>query len=172
VAIDYFGRTAGRGSRDESFEFMPHVQQMKPDTAAADVRAAVEYLRSPEGGGVKHVFTVGFCMGGALSWAQSAMGHGLSGSVGFYGVPSRVADVIGQMESPLLLLIAGQDFTPMEEFEKFDQQLTEAGVEHEMHVYPDAPHSYFDRSYDQHKDACDDSWRRILAFMDAHSGRS
>jgi carboxymethylenebutenolidase len=74
------------------------------------------------------------------------------------------------MEAPLLLLVAGQDFTPMEKFEKFDQRLTEAGVEHEMHVYPDAPHSFFDRSYDEHKDACDDAWRRILAFMDAKSG--
>ncbi|TMC33173.1 MAG: hypothetical protein E6J31_18025, partial [Chloroflexi bacterium] len=27
VAIDYFGRTAGIGSRDDSFEYMPHVQQ-------------------------------------------------------------------------------------------------------------------------------------------------
>jgi carboxymethylenebutenolidase len=157
------------GDRGEGFEFRPHVEQMKPETAAADVRAAVEWLRSPEGGGVQSVFTVGFCMGGALSWAQSAKGHGLAGSVGFYGVPSRVADVIDEMESPLLLLVAGQDFTPIEEFEKFDQRLTEAGVDHEMYVYPDAPHSFFDRSYDEHKEACDDAWRRILAFMDAKS---
>ena len=29
LALDYFGRTAGLSARDESFEFMPHVQQMR-----------------------------------------------------------------------------------------------------------------------------------------------
>src|SRR5688572_12129629 len=31
VAMDYFGRTAGVDARDESFEFMPHVQQTTPE---------------------------------------------------------------------------------------------------------------------------------------------
>src|SRR4051794_13805643 len=30
IAIDYFGRTAGTGERDEDFEFMPHPQQTRP----------------------------------------------------------------------------------------------------------------------------------------------
>src|ERR1044071_1541242 len=64
VAIDYFARTAGRGDRSDSFEFMPHVQQTTPEGIAADTRAAAEYLRSKEGGAVKSVFTVGFCFGG------------------------------------------------------------------------------------------------------------
>src|SRR5438445_4807153 len=57
VAIDYFGRTAGDGPRDESFEFSPHVEKTTPEGIAADVRTAVEYLRSDEGGGVGSVFT-------------------------------------------------------------------------------------------------------------------
>ena len=28
IVIDYFGRTAGLGPRDEEFEYMPHVQQL------------------------------------------------------------------------------------------------------------------------------------------------
>src|SRR2546421_4407635 len=48
IAIDYFGRTAGIGSRDESFEYMPHVQQMKPDTFLQDARAALAALRQGE----------------------------------------------------------------------------------------------------------------------------
>src|SRR3977135_217386 len=61
VAIDYFGRTAGDGPRDEAFEFMPHVQQTTPEGVAADVRAAAELLRSGQMGDVQAVFTVGFC---------------------------------------------------------------------------------------------------------------
>lgn len=165
LAIDYFGRTAGIGDRDEGFDFMSHVQQMKPETTALDVAAAASWLRSDEGGAASSVFTVGFCMGGAVSWAQSAAGHGLAGCVGFYGMPSRVIDLVPKMESPLLLLVAGRDFTPLAEFENFAKVLGEGGVPHEMQVYPDAPHSFFDRAFDEHKDACDDAWRRILAFV-------
>src|SRR5205807_4639154 len=59
VAIDYFARTAGDGPRDEGFEFRPHVQQTTPEGVAADVRAAVELLRSGQMGDVRAVFTVG-----------------------------------------------------------------------------------------------------------------
>jgi hypothetical protein len=50
VAIDYFGRTAGVGKRDEDFSYSEHVDQTRQDGIQADTRAAAEYLRSPEGG--------------------------------------------------------------------------------------------------------------------------
>jgi len=169
VAIDYFGRTAGRGSRDEDFEFRPHVDKTAPQSIAADTRAAVEFLRSGQMGDVRSVFTVGFCFGGAQSWRQSAAGHGLAGCIGFYGVPARVREVIPQMQAPLLLLIAGADFTPIEEFQKFDRELTDAGVPHRMVVYDGAPHSFFDRTFEQHKEASEDAWRQILSFVKEHT---
>src|SRR6266849_59239 len=49
LAIDYFGRTAGLSARDESFEFMPHVQEMTASGFFADVKAALAYLRTGEG---------------------------------------------------------------------------------------------------------------------------
>src|SRR5215813_8091631 len=66
LAIDYFGRTAGLTSRDEPFEFMPHVQQMKLATFSMDVQAAVNYVREKKGANSK-IFVVGFCMGGTLT---------------------------------------------------------------------------------------------------------
>jgi carboxymethylenebutenolidase len=46
VAIDYFGRTAGLGERNEDFDHMTHVRQTTPDGVARDVAAAMERLRS------------------------------------------------------------------------------------------------------------------------------
>ncbi len=168
VAIDYYGRTAGTGSRDESFEWRPYLEKTTFEEVAADVAAGVAYLRGPEGGAVRSVFTVGFCYGGAQSWRQSAAQPGLNGAVGFYGVPQRVRDVIPQMKAPLLLLIAGADHTPQEEFQLFREELTEARVPHEAHVYEGAPHSFFDRTYTDWKDACTDAWKRILDFVSKH----
>jgi carboxymethylenebutenolidase len=166
VAIDYFGRTAGIGDRGEDFDWKPQVEATTQENMAQDVAAAIRYLKSKDGGAVKSVFTVGFCFGGSSSWNQSALQPELNGAIGFYGRPERSHQYIDNMKSPLLLLIAGADAaTPKDAFLEFDRKLTQAKVTHEMHIYDGAPHSFFDRTFDQWKDAGDDAWRRILAFV-------
>ncbi len=180
IAIDYFGRTAGVGKRDEDFPFMDHVAQTKIDSIAADTAAAIAVLRSPQGGSCRSVFTVGFCFGGANSWNQAASRHGLSGVIGFYGQPTAPGrdgspppvTRVGDYECPVLALMGGADpVIGPEKVDEFRQALQKAGVEHEIITYPGAPHSFFDRTYEEHADAAADAWRRSLAFVRAHSGR-
>jgi carboxymethylenebutenolidase len=169
VAIDYFARTAGDSDRSDAFDYMQHVQQTTDETIAADVAAAIEYLKSKDGGAVKSVFTVGFCFGGSNSYNQSALQPDLNGAIGFYGRPSRSDKHISKMKAPLLILIAGADqATTPEQNQEFLGKLDEAGVPHEQHVYEGAPHSFFDRSFDKWKDAGDDAWRRMLDFVKKH----
>jgi carboxymethylenebutenolidase len=180
VAIDYFGRTAGVGKRnDPDFQFMPHVAQTRQDQIAADVGAAVDYLRSPEGGSCTSIFTVGFCFGGSVSWNQAGYGHGLAGVIGFYGGPGPGRDGspgptqrCKDYKAPLLGLMGGADgFITPDIVAEFDQALSEAGVEHEIISYPGAPHSFFDRSFDEHAQASADAWQRCLEFIARHSAK-
>ena len=53
--------------------------------------------------------------------------------------------------------------------ELIDESLGAAGVEHELITYPDAPHSFFDRSSAEHADASTDAWERVLGFIEANS---
>src|SRR5512133_1396922 len=69
IAIDYFGRTAGTGERDEDFDYMPHVQQTRVGQVQLDVAAAVDALG--ERTGARGVMTVGFCLGGSQSFAAA-----------------------------------------------------------------------------------------------------
>jgi carboxymethylenebutenolidase len=177
VAIDYFGRTAGVAKRGEDFEYRPHVEQTTPEGVQADVRAAVEYLRSQEGGSASSVFTVGFCFGGKQSWLAAAGGHGLAGAIGFYGRPGPAADGspgpaqrASEIEAPILALMGGADpGIPPEDVDAFETALADAGVEHEVVTYPGAPHSFFDRRFEDFQDASDDAWARCLAFVERHS---
>ena len=169
VAIDYFARTAETDDRSDAFEYMPHVTQTTDENIAADVGAAMEYLRSQDGGSVKSLFTVGFCFGGSSSWNQSALHPDLNGCIGFYGRPMRSERFVPKLKAPLLVMIAGADAaTPLEQSEEFVRKLEAAGVPLESHVYEDAPHSFFDRGFAQWKDACDDAWRRMLDFVKRH----
>lgn len=174
VTIDYFGRTAGVGKRnDPSFSFMEHVAQTKADQISDDVAAALVYLRSPEGGSCTSLFTVGFCFGGANSWIQAANGHGLNGVIGFYGRPGAGRDGspgpaqrTREFKCPVLGLMGGADQgIPEDQVEAFRVALREAGVSHEVITYPGAPHSFFDRSYEQHAEAATDAWKRSLDFI-------
>ena len=169
VAIDYFGRTAGIGERSEDWDYPPHVQATTLEGIRHDVAAAVERLRAndPE----RAVFTVGFCFGGSNSWHQAANGLGLAGAVGFYGRPRRregdnVIERVDEMTCPILALMAGDDpGIPQDAVDEFARALEAAGVVHEVMVYPGAPHSFFDRSYDEYATESADAWERVLGFI-------
>src|SRR5579862_6835832 len=168
VAIDYFGRTAGVAKRGEDFDWSEHRQLTKPDQIQADIQAAVDHLRQL---GCRSIFTVGFCFGGLNSWLAAADGHGLAGAVGFYGRPADAIARAGEIASPILALQAGADqHISAEDNAAFDRALDEAGVEHELVEYEGAPHSFFDRSYEEFADASEDAWERVLAFIAAHGG--
>ena len=43
--------------------------------------------------------------------------------------------------------------------------LSEARVQYEIITYAGAPHSFFDRRFEEHARACEDAWRRVLTFL-------
>src|SRR5918992_1339118 len=167
LAIDYFGRTAGTEKRGEDFEFMPHVEQTTSEGIQSDVAAAVARLRE-EGCGA--IVTVGFCFGGRHSWLATAAGHGLAGAIGFYGRPGPGRDGspgptqrAAELQGPILGLMGGADAgIPVEDVDEFDRVLDAAGVEHELVVYPGAPHSFFDRKQEEFASESEDAWNRVL----------
>ncbi|GCE16277.1 dienelactone hydrolase family protein [Dictyobacter kobayashii] len=178
IAIDYFGRTAGLTSRDDSFEFWPHVQQLQLASFFSDVKAAQDYLHTSQGG-KQPTFAVGFCMGGTLSLLSGTQDLGYAGLVGFYAGLSRnfggngtALERAGEIKYPVLGLFGGADQgIPADQVEALEQKLEETGVEHEIITYPGAPHSFFDRRSTEFADASTDAWNRILRFIAAHSAK-
>lgn len=172
IAIDYYGRTAGLGPRDEQFDYMPHRERVKLEQASQDIQAAIGELRGRTG--AAEIATVGFCFGGSLSFVSAANPDlGLARVVGLYGVldASRF-DGRGPLAQardtrvPVLGLFGGADQAiPAEQVQAFDSALDDAGVEHEIHVYPGAPHSFFDKKQDEFARESEDCWRRILGFL-------
>jgi len=53
--------------------------------------------------------------------------------------------------------------------EAFDQALDKANVKHRIIVYPDAPHSFFDRKADQFAEASTAAWEETLQFIRRHT---
>jgi carboxymethylenebutenolidase len=179
IAMDYFGRTAGLTPRDEKFDFMAHVQQIRLPGLYADATAALNYLRQGDGA-QRATFIVGFCMGGSLTIYSGTQDFGLAGLIGFYtGFGRRMdeqqgtaLDVSPRVRYPFLGLYGGADqgITP-EQLEVLDKNLDRAGVDHVIKVYPGATHSFFDRRYAEFAEASADAWQRMLDFINAHSSK-
>jgi carboxymethylenebutenolidase len=169
VAIDWFGRTAGvaeDGVRGADFEWRPHVEAATPEGMDADIAAAIAYLRERAGAELP-VVTVGFCLGGSLSWRQAGGDLDLAGCVGFYGRPSVVGDAATRAHLPTVMLVAGADAaTPVADQLALADTMRAAGADVDAVVYEGAPHSFFDRAYGEWADACRDAWEHILALTD------
>jgi carboxymethylenebutenolidase len=173
IAIDYFGRTAGLGPRDEEFDYTAHVQETRVEGVQADIAGAIDVLR--ERTGAARFVTVGFCFGGTHSFLAGTNSElPLAGVAGFYGGlaerPNRPSPISGAADTrcPVLGLFGGaDDHIPQDQIDEFGTALDRAGVENELVSYAGAPHSFFDRSFEEHAEACEDAWRRVLAFLDA-----
>lgn len=164
VALDPYGRSAGLTARDDTFDFMPHATALTPQGVLADAHAAAARLQERSN---DPVFTLGFCMFGGQSWRLAATDLHPAGSIGFYGRPAAVEDVVGDISSPLLILAAGDDkATSPQENAAFVKSLDEAGTVHDYVAYEGAPHSFFDRGFEQWQAECTDAWVRMLGFID------
>jgi len=175
VAMDYFGRTAGLTGRDDSFEYMPHVQQLAAKNVYSDARASLEYLKTQVGTADGSSFTVGFCLGGGLSLYTGSEDTGLAGVIGFYAGLSRkmdaekgtVLEAADKIKVPVLGLFGGNDpGIPADQIQTLDEQLDKAGVQHSIITYPGAPHGFFDRKATDFAKESTDAWERVLGFID------
>jgi carboxymethylenebutenolidase len=126
----------------------------------------------------RSTFATGFCMGGRLASMSATLGLGLAGVIPFYGWPvgpnrngtPAPAESADKIECDVLAFYGGADEGISEQARKeYDAALDKAGVRHETVVYPDAPHSFFDRKAEQFQRESDDAWDKELAFIRRHT---
>lgn len=184
LAIDWFGRTAGAKRRGADFDHAPHVDRTTWAGISADIEAAVTALRGDPGSDdeqTQAVFTLGFCMGGRMSFLAATLGLELAGVIGLYGTlagPWRndapaPLDLAGSFDAPVLGLFGGADQgITAEQVTTFDAALGAAGVDHRIVTYPGAPHSFFDRKAAQFTAESEAAWAEVLDFIERHGNRT
>jgi carboxymethylenebutenolidase len=164
LALDYYGRTAGVGWRDDTFDEdgSQHAAYLRRELALDDTRAAVKHLGSGA------TFVVGFCYGGCLALMAGAGDLGLDGVIAFYpftgamGLDAALPDeFVADVTCPVLGLFGDADeAVPVEKARAFAEHLS--GTRNEIVIYPGETHGFFRPSRESTASA--DAWGRLLDF--------
>jgi carboxymethylenebutenolidase len=113
IAPELFHRTAPAGFEvgyTDIQAVMPHMQAVTPEKAEQDVRATYDWLTSNAQVKGEEISSVGFCMGGRVSFiANSAVG--LKAAASFYGggIAPGLLDRASKLQAPMLLIWGGLD---------------------------------------------------------------
>ena len=112
---------------------------------------------------------IGFCMGGTFAIAWACTDSRLKAIAPFYAANPRPIEAVSRM-CPVVGSYPARDFTARSG-RRLDDELTRHQIQHDIKIYPDAGHSFFnDTGSSYKKDAADDAWLRVLSFFDERLG--
>ena len=87
------------------------------------------------------VGVIGFCLGGGMAVMLAGSGRYDVSSVNYGDVPKDALDLLADA-CPVVGSFGGRDVTLRKAPDRLATVLAEVGVEHDIHVYPDAGHSF------------------------------
>lgn len=112
IAPELFHRTAPgfQGDYTNFPAVMPHMRAVTPATAEADLRAALAWLQAAPFVERDRIYSVGFCMGGRISYLANAA-LPLRAAASFYGggIAPDLLDRASALHGPMLLIWGGLD---------------------------------------------------------------
>jgi carboxymethylenebutenolidase len=139
---------------------------------AEDLLGAVDYLKSRSKVDGDRIGSIGFCMGGAISGYLATLSPDLRAAVIFYGQNpplERVPDI----QARVLGIYGGEDHRITDTVPELEEAMERAGKSFEYHIYPGAPHAFFNDTRDNYREeAARDAWRHVLGFFDETLGGS
>jgi carboxymethylenebutenolidase len=149
--------------------------------AYEDIEAARQWLaaRSDCTG---RIGIIGFCMGGGFALLSAPRYDFQVASVNYGEVPDHAVERLAGA-CPVVASYGRRDPSLRGRATKLESALQTLGIEHDVKEYPNAGHSFMNRitgpelnlllkfvGFNYHHPSAEDSWRRILAFFDAHLG--
>ena len=160
------GGTESAASRDDVVKL---VRGITPEDATARLNAVREYaLKLPAANG--KTATLGFCWGGARSFAYAAAQPGLNAAVVFYGNSPEAAD-LAKIKAPVLGLYGGDDARVNTTIPPAEAEMKKLGKTFEPHIYEGAGHGFV-RSQEERDGAnlkaVQKAWPQTLEFLRKH----
>lgn len=158
-------------------EAMKYAGPLREDPAKfrARGRAALDKLASLPQVDPNRLAAIGFCMGGTFGLELARDGANLRGVVSFHGgLESKVPAVSGKTKAKILVCTGADDpFVPIAQVNAFEEEMTKAGVDWQVHSYGGTVHSFTNpeassagiEGLKYNKSADERSWNAMVAFF-------
>ena len=176
-ALDMYGKGKQASHPVDAQKFSSEVMQHM-DIAKARFLAALDLLKSNETVNPEKIAAIGYCFGGSIVIQMAVNGVDLNGVVSFHGVLPGDLKVDPDKVKASILVCHGADdpFTPKENVEAFNHEMTNSHVDYEFKTYPGAKHSFtnpmadslgkkFSLPLEYNKAADQESWKDMKDFF-------
>jgi carboxymethylenebutenolidase len=167
LAVDLLSRQGGTATFADPAQATAALSAASQADLTADMRAGLDELarRAP---GAK-LAIVGFCFGGGQVWSVLAAGEPrLAAAVPFYG-PGPSGATFSGSKAAVLGIYAERDTRVNASMAAMDKALTDAGLVHEMRVFPGVDHAFFNDTgarYDATQAAA--AYQAVLGWFGQH----
>jgi carboxymethylenebutenolidase len=170
VSPDLFHRTVRRfeGSYTDIPAIMPHFQAVTVAGLTADLQAAYEWLRQAPAVAHEQTGSVGFCLGGRVSFLANAV-LPLAAAVSYYGGGlDQLANEAVKLHGPHLFFWGGLDaHIPPAVIDTIVDATKAAGKDYTSVVISYADHGFHcDERSSYHPLAAKEAWAHTLAFFE------
>jgi dienelactone hydrolase len=173
-ALDLFGKGKVTTHPDQAMAFVAEATK-DPAVAASRFDAALQQLKNDPHVDPKQIAAIGYCFGGSIVLAQARSGADLDAVVTFHGALQAATPAKpGAIKSRILVLAGADDpMVPPAQVEAFKQEMTAAGADYRVIMFPGAKHGFTNPNAGTfgvqglaYNEAADkNSWAEMLKFF-------
>ncbi|MGZ5016252.1 MAG: dienelactone hydrolase family protein [Methylobacter sp.] len=142
-AVDMYGKGVLGSGPEENMKLM---QPFMADRAMLQQRmkAALAAVKLMPWVDDSKIAAIGFCFGGLCSLDLARTGVDIKGVVSFHGLLSAPGNTQGNTIKAKVLALHGRDdpLAPTEQMLAFEQEMTEAGADWQLHTYGNTMHAF------------------------------
>ncbi len=164
LALDLLSREGGTATQDPD-QVPALLSGAPPERHVGDFAAGIAYLQTLDYIAAERFGMTGYCFGGGITWRCATALPQLKAAVPFYGPAPDLAQV-PNIKAAVLGVYAELDERINANKDALDQALTEAGIVHQMNVYPGVNHAFHNdtgQRYDETQ--ATQAWQDTLAWF-------
>jgi carboxymethylenebutenolidase len=173
IAPELFHRTGPgfEGKYDNFQACMPHMQGLTPEGLSQDAQAAFDWLQKNPRVVPNCTASVGFCMGGRVSFLANAVAP-LRAAISFYGgnIAPALLPRAPQLHGPMLFFWGGQDaHIPQDQIRAVIDAVRQAKKTFVNVEFSDADHGFFcDARPSYNEAAAKQAWDLSMRFLSTY----
>ncbi|MDR4512259.1 MAG: dienelactone hydrolase family protein [Nitrososphaeraceae archaeon] len=145
-----------------------------PTVAIANLKSAIEYLKSLPNVNPDKIASLGWCFGGqqSLQLSLNSEEHPLSATIIYYGRLVTDQEILSKINWPILGIFGDKDKSiSVDSVKQFEDALNKNAIPNEIYLYQGVGHAFANPSGDNYAPKeTKDAWEKTVSFLKKYLG--